>query len=449
MDVELVIAARDALDALAAVDVDTCDREALDGVLAQWRTVRSFTDVYDVLIARRSRQLAEEGMAETPEGILAQRGRRSKREARAAAAREKTCEQMPSFETALATGDVSAGHIDALGSATHGLDDEATAEFAGHANTLLGLAQWQSVEAFTRECHELARNLSGDEGESRLERQKRQCRLRRWVDRVTGMHHIHAELDPETGSKAWTAINALAGSMRHAANHGDDNAADDRATTEPTPDSPSAPAPPGEPVPEQRAARRVPSWDWFAAQALVELLIGARSLDRRVPEVAIHVDWQTLIGGLHQHSLCETSDGTLLPPSTVRRLCCEAAILPVVLNGEGEVLDLGHSQRLANREQRRALRAMYRTCGYPNCDVTFDRCEIHHVHWWELAGPTNLDNLLPLCSRHHHLVHEGGWMLRIAPDRVITLTRPDGTSHYTGTTINRTRPANRRQPTAA
>jgi hypothetical protein len=40
-------------------------------------------------------------------------------------------------------------------------------------------------------------------------------------------------------------------------------------------------------------------------------------------------------------------------------------------------------------------------------------------------------------------------MLRIAPDRVITLTRPDGTSHYTGTTINRTRPANRRQPTAA
>jgi hypothetical protein len=326
---------------------------------------------------------------------LAQRGRRSKREARAAAAREKTCEQMLSFETALATGDVSAGHIDALGSATHGLDDEATAEFAGHANTLLGLAQWQSVEAFTRECHELARNLSGDEGESGPERQKRQCRLRRWVDRGTGMHHIHAELDPETGSKAWTSINAWAGSMRHAANHGDDNAADDKAATEPTPGSPSAPAPPGEPVPEQCAARRVPSWAWFAAQALVELLIGARSLDRRVPEVAIHVDWQTLIGGLHQHSLCETSDGTLLPPSTVRRLCCEAAILPVVLNGEGEVLDLGHSQRLANREQRRALRAMYRTCGYPNCDVTFDRCEIHHVHWWELAGPTTCTTCFP------------------------------------------------------
>jgi hypothetical protein len=80
MDVELVIAARDALDALAAVDLDTCDREALDGVLAHWRTVRSFTDVYDVLFARRSRHLAEEGKAETPEGILAQRRRRRARE---------------------------------------------------------------------------------------------------------------------------------------------------------------------------------------------------------------------------------------------------------------------------------------------------------------------------------------------------------------------------------
>ena len=133
----------------------------------------------------------------------------------------------------------------------------------------------------------------------------------------------------------------------------------------------------------------------------------------------------------------------------MRRLCCEAEILPVVLDADGEVLDLGHSQRLANRAQHRALRAMYRSCGFPGCDVAFDRCEIHHVDWWELAGPTNLDNLLPLCSHHHHLVHEGGWMLRIAPHRVITLMRPDGTTHYTGTTVNRPPPANRRQPTAA
>jgi hypothetical protein len=39
--------------------------------------------------------------------------------------------------------------------------------------------------------------------------------------------------------------------------------------------------------------------------------------------------------------------------------------------------------------------------------------------------------LLPVCSRHHHLVHEGGWRLCIAPDRTLSITRPDGTHHAT------------------
>jgi len=42
-------------------------------------------------------------------------------------------------------------------------------------------------------------------------------------------------------------------------------------------------------------------------------------------------------------------------------------------------------------------------------------------------GPSDLDNLLPLCENHHHLVHEGGWTLTMTPDRVATWTRPDGT----------------------
>ena len=424
-----MIAARQALDALAAMDLDSCDREMLDGVLEQWRTLRSFTDVCDVRIARRSRELASQGRSETVEGILAQRGRRGKREARDAARREQACEQMPCFEKALADGAVSTGHLDALAAATHGLVDDAHAAFVDHAESLLGLAEWQSVEAFTRECDELARNVSHDEGESRLERQKKNCRVRQWVDRITGMHHIHAELDAESGAKAWTAISAVATSMRHAASEA----------------SESTTGPHG---PNSRPC----SWDWYAAQALVELVTGARSVDKRVPEVAVLVDWKTLCTGLHEHSLCETSEGTMLPPSTVRRLCCEAEIFPAVLDGDSEVVDLGRSQRLANRAQRRALRAMYRTCGFPGCDVSFDRCEIHHVEWWENFGRTELQNLLPLCPRHHHVVHEGGWTLRIGPHREITLTRPDGVVHFRGSTIDRGPPAShhrRRRSSAA
>ena len=74
---------------------------------------------------------------------------------------------------------------------------------------------------------------------------------------------------------------------------------------------------------------------------------------------------------------------------------------------------------------------MYRTCAFNGCDITFNRCEIHHIRPWELAGLTDLINLLPLCSRHHHLVHEARWTLELAPDRTLTITEPDGQVYAT------------------
>ena len=79
---------------------------------------------------------------------------------------------------------------------------------------------------------------------------------------------------------------------------------------------------------------------------------------------------------------------------------------------------------------------MYRTCAHPGCSVGFDHCDIHHVNPWTPTGRTDLDNLLPLCSRHRHLVHEGGWTLTLRSDRTITLCRPDGTIHHDGSTVD-------------
>ena len=162
-----------------------------------------------------------------------------------------------------------------------------------------------------------------------------------------------------------------------------------------------------------------------------------------MPEICVHIDYDTMLNGLHELSVCETADGIPLPPETVRRLACEAAIVPIVLNGAGEVLNCGREHRVANRAQRRALRAMYRTCGYPGCDVTFDRCDIHHVIEWLRYGSTDLDNLLPLCSRHHHLVHEGRWRLTLDKHRVSPFTDP--TAPDTSTAPPSTAPAAPRQ----
>ena len=95
---------------------------------------------------------------------------------------------------------------------------------------------------------------------------------------------------------------------------------------------------------------------------------------------------------------------------------------------------------LATRAQRRALRAMYRSCAHPSCTVPFDSCRIHHVIYWEGGGSSDLDNLLPLCERHHHLVHEGGWTLQLFPDRRTTWRTSDGTVWFDGITTDRASP---------
>jgi hypothetical protein len=100
---------------------------------------------------------------------------------------------------------------------------------------------------------------------------------------------------------------------------------------------------------------------------------------------------------------------------TVRRLACEADLIPIVLNGAGVALDVGRSKRLATAHQRRALAARYETCAIPTCAVLFHRCEPHHLRPWEDGGRTDLANLLPLCVKHHHAVHEGGWKLDVDP----------------------------------
>ena len=104
--------------------------------------------------------------------------------------------------------------------------------------------------------------------------------------------------------------------------------------------------------------------------------------------------------------------------------------IPVVLGGEGRPLDVGRAHRLATPVQRIALRAMYRTCAIDGCDRHFDACHIHHIVEWDEFGLTDIDNLVPVCSFHHHRAHEGRWRLQLdASTRQLTVTLPDGSYH--------------------
>ena len=95
----------------------------------------------------------------------------------------------------------------------------------------------------------------------------------------------------------------------------------------------------------------------------------------------------------------------------------------------------GREDRVRTMRVRR--RAMYATCALPDCGMRFERCRIHHLDPWLPTGRTDLENLVPVCDRHHHQIHDGGWDLSMTPDRVITLRAPDGTIVYTGDTRDR------------
>ena len=250
------------------------------------------------------------------------------------------------------------------------------------------------VEAFEREVRNLGRILSRDDGVSQLARLKQQRCVRRWVDRVTGMCHTHLQVDPETDARIAAALDAAVAAARSQL-QGDDV-----------------------------------EFDHLKADALVGLITGARTTRRLVADMSVLVDAHTLRKGRHDDTVCETADGSPLPVETMRRHGCDATITPIVIDNDGVPLNVGRTRRLATPEQRRALRVMYRSCGFPGCQVRFEDCRIHHVTWWEHLGATNLDNLLPMCERHHHHVHEGGWTLTLKPDRTITLRRPDGTLHH-------------------
>ncbi|MDG9672780.1 HNH endonuclease signature motif containing protein [Micromonospora sp. DH14] len=125
----------------------------------------------------------------------------------------------------------------------------------------------------------------------------------------------------------------------------------------------------------------------------------------------------------------QLSTGTLdtglhLTPETVRRLACDATILPAVLGSTSQVLDVGRQRRLITGPLRRALVLRDRGCAFPGCDRPPRWCHAHHIHHWADGGRTNLDNAVLLCGHHHRHLHHSDWTVRLADDGHPEFTPP-------------------------
>jgi hypothetical protein len=145
------------------------------------------------------------------------------------------------------------------------------------------------------------------------------------------------------------------------------------------------------------------------ADALLEIIgrgVSAPEGVTRTPrtQLVVTVSFEVLYEGLHGAGLCDND--TVLSPAAVRRMACEASIIPTVLGGRSEVLDQGYNERYFTRAQRRALTRRDGCCTFPGCTVPPQWCDAHHVTHWADGGETNLSNGALLCGRHHTIVHD-------------------------------------------
>jgi len=123
--------------------------------------------------------------------------------------------------------------------------------------------------------------------------------------------------------------------------------------------------------------------------------------------VVVTTTLDALVADLHQQTGTAHIGDVPITAAQARRLACTARILPAVLGGASEVLDLGRTRRLFSPAQRRALALAHPTCQATGCGIPAPWCEAHHAgDPWSRGGRTDLCDGVLLCSHHHHLAHD-------------------------------------------
>ena len=137
----------------------------------------------------------------------------------------------------------------------------------------------------------------------------------------------------------------------------------------------------------------------------------------------VTLDYDTLVADLDEAGVATTSTGDRITAGQARRLACQAGILPVVLGGDSEILDVGRANRLVHRPHRKAMNLRDKTCTTIGCTMPAEFCEAHHKSPGPEGGKTDLKDGKLLCPFHHHRAHDPGWITHHHPNGKTSFTR--------------------------
>ena len=290
---------------------------------------------------------------------------------------------LPVVRASFERGELSYAKVRAITRVATSDTEETLVEWARHGTA-------SHLEEIVRGLRRVKRTLELEEAN-----QRHHDRYARWRWHDDGSLSISARLDPDAGAQLIAAIEGMM--------------ALESGSAEP----PS--------VQDGIEARRADALVGLAEAAMAG---GAEGLVAKVPEVVVHVDVAVLSDDADGDSLLD--DGPALAPETARRLACEAGIVPILEDGEGNPLNIGRRHRRPPTALRRALAARDRSCRFPGCGSR-RFLHAHHVVHWARGGETRLGTMVLLCSKHHRAVHEGGYFCSLTDDRgELQFAGPDG-----------------------
>lgn len=271
---------------------------------------------------------------------------------------------LPHTSEGLRNGDISYDNARIIASASHRgeIDEWVLAE----------IAKTQSPDKFANTVRKHEQKRSEDDGISKLEHQRSRRFAKIKTDLEDGMTVLYARFDPVTGARVETVVSHIVNQLWRKE----------------------------DPQNRTTLGQRM-------ADALKLLLTGSREGGESRSAGArllLMAEYDAVSRKLRNARL---ADGMPIPALELRRLACDAQILPAIFRGSSQPLDLGTAKRLASPAQRVALVA--RDSGCVGCGASEAWCQAHHIVHWMDGGPTNLDNMCLLCSRCHHKVHDNGW----------------------------------------
>ena len=388
-----------ALVALTALDVAVAERADLEAALASAGRVQGWLDAFVLRVARRLEEVAS-----FPEKVIADAERSELRAGERVVQRSRTAEQAPVFEAALAAGAVAKGHLDALGQALRRLGPDQQVQLLADADRLVATAAKATVEDFTRTLRREVARLAADTEVDRLARQRRAARVRTWVDTTDGMWCLHGRFDPDTGRRLHDRIDACAG---RAVRRGHARHLPARSRREAgSPPSPGR----GGAHRAHRARRLRPDRDDGGRRRHVAGRAGGR------------------LGASGRTSVA-CAGGSVRGDRPQRRRGPQRCRVVRARPTRPRTVDPSGQQGPAAGAAGAVPHVRH-----PGCGVRFRYTQPHHITWWEQGGATDFANLLPLCDRHHHCVHDKdkGWRLRLGAGRDLVVVLPDGQVMTTG-----------------